>query len=333
VFNYTDTSVVEAFETITVPAGTFKTLRLEDTTHIFGTSQGFYYDYWSTETDWLARHIGLVKAVLTDSDGTQTRVLTSTNIRPPLFSAVLPGSRSVHVPTPATAFATIANPSGATATGCSISPLTSIPAAFLYQTTDPVTNTPIGTPNTPATIEPENFQSFMVAFTPSAVFAPTTVELQFSCTNTATAPILTGVNTLLLAASDTPVPDIIAMAATLSGDGIITIPKAIGSSAFSVATANVGAEGLVNVMVDTGSASWPLAALICETDPLTAACISPAQSSVVSNIGRNATPTFSVFLSVAGDIPFDPATNRIFVRFTDAGGVVRGATSVAIRTL
>ena len=31
-------------------------------------------------------------------------------------------------------------------------------------------------------------------------------------------------------------------------------------------------------------------------------------------------------------IAFDPAVNRVFVRFTDNGGVVRGATSVAVQT-
>jgi hypothetical protein len=44
------------------------------------------------------------------------------------------------------------------------------------------------------------------------------------------------------------------------------------------------------------------------------------------------TPTYSVFATGTGTVPFDPALNRIVVTFTDAGGAVRGSTSVAVRT-
>jgi hypothetical protein len=49
-------------------------------------------------------------------------------------------------------------------------------------------------------------------------------------------------------------------------------------------------------------------------------------------MNTGSTPTFTVFATGGGFVGFNPAANRIFVRFTDAGGAVRGATSVAVRT-
>ena len=333
VFNYTDTSIVEAIETITVPAGTFKTLRVRDTLRIFGTSQGLTFDETIVETDWYARYIGGVQAVVTYTSGTETAILTSTNVTPPIFSSILPSSRSVQVNTPATAFVTIVNPSGATATGCSLSPVTNLPAVFLYQTTDPLTNTLTGTPNTPATIAPEASQSFVMSFTPTVAFSPTDVELQFECSNTDAATTFVGLNTLLLSASDTPIPDIVALAATTSGDGIANIAGAMGSGAFAVATANVGATGPITASVDTGGVTLPVSPSICETNPATGLCLSPAQSSALTTINSNDTATFAIFLNGSATIPFDPANNRIFVRFTDFSGVIRGSTSVAVQTV
>jgi len=43
-------------------------------------------------------------------------------------------------------------------------------------------------------------------------------------------------------------------------------------------------------------------------------------------------PTCSIFVTATGTVPFDPANNRIVVKFRDAGGIVRGSTSVAVRT-
>jgi hypothetical protein len=45
-----------------------------------------------------------------------------------------------------------------------------------------------------------------------------------------------GLNTVLLSASANPVPDIVALGATLSGDGIVNIPGVAGIGAFAVAT-------------------------------------------------------------------------------------------------
>ena len=58
----------------------------------------------------------------------------------------------------------------------------------------------------------------------------------------------------------------------------------------------------------------------------------PPAASVLTTINANATPTFGIFGTASGAIAFLPATNRIFVQFRDANGVVRGATSVAVQT-
>ena len=250
-----------------------------------------------------------------------------------IVSAVLPSSRSVQVGTTATAFATIINAGLVTATACEISLLTSLPATFMYQTTDPATNQVTGTPNTPVNIAAGAAQSYVFALTPSLPgVASTDVQLGFDCTNTDPAPINTGLNTLLFSASTVPVPDVVALAATPTNDGIVNIPGTNGTGAFAVATVNVGATGAITVSADTGATSLPLTVSLCETNPATGQCISGIGSTVTTTINANATPTFGIFVQGNGNVPFDPALNRIFVRFKDSGAVTRGSTSVAGRT-
>ena len=248
-----------------------------------------------------------------------------------LVAAVLPSSRSVQVGTAVTAFATMINAGSVTATSCGISLVTSLPATFLYQTTDTATNQVTGAPNTPVNITVGAAQSFVFALTPSAQIDPTNVQLSFDCTNTNPAPINTGLNTLLLSVSTTPVPDIIALAITSTNDGIIDVPGAAGTGAFAVATVNVGASGSIIATADTGGAGLPVNLFICQTNPGTGACLASPAGSVTTTITANATPTFAVFVQGNGTVPFDPAVNRIFVRF-NSGGVTRGSTSVAVRT-
>jgi hypothetical protein len=243
-----------------------------------------------------------------------------------LVASILPGSRSVQVGAPATAFATIINAGPDLATGCSLALLTPVPATFTYQTTG-AGNLPTGAPDTPADIPAGGGQSFVFALTPTAPFAPTDVLLNFRCTNADPASVISGVNTLLLSASVSPVPDIVALGDTPSHDGILHLAS-IG--AFGVATVNVGIGAVITVTPDTGSASLPLNLSVCQTNPATAACLASPTPSVTTQIDAGATPTFSIFADATDAIPLDPATNRIFVRFTDGGGIMRGATSVAV---
>lgn len=250
-----------------------------------------------------------------------------------IVSAMLPSSRSVQVGVAATAFASIINAGTQPATACSIALGTPIAANFSYQTTDPVTNLPVGTLNRPVDIPAGLPQSFIISVTPTAALATATnIVFTMKCSNTPTASSTVGLNTLLLSASDTPTPDIVSLAATIHNDGYVGVIG--GSGAFAVATVNVGVAGNIIASADTGSSRLPVSIMICQTDPPSGQCITPIQSSVPATIAANATPTFAVFVYTTSPIAPDPANKRIFVRFRDAvGGTTRGSTSVAISSL
>jgi hypothetical protein len=250
---------------------------------------------------------------------------------PPIVAAVLPSSRSVQVGTPATAFATVINAGPGPAADCGLAAITALPAGFFFQTTDPAGNTPTGTIDTAAAIPAGGQQSYVFGFTPSAPIAPTDAQLGFVCAGTNAAPVTPGLDTLLLVASDTPVPDIVALSATIGNTGIVGLSGPTGSGAFAVATTNVGVAGSITVRADTAGVALPAALFVCQTDPGSGSCLAAPAPSLTLVIPAGGTPTFGVFAVGTGAIPFDPALNRVFVRFTD-GGVTRGATSVAIRT-
>jgi hypothetical protein len=52
---------------------------------------------------------------------------------------------------------------------------------------------------------------------------------------------------------------------------------------------------------------------------------------VTVNYAGGTNRSFAFFAQASGSIPFDPATNRVFARLTQAG-VLRGATSAAVCT-
>jgi hypothetical protein len=253
---------------------------------------------------------------------------------PPAIDAaasVLPGGRSVQVGTTATIFATFANGGASSLTGCAISLPSASPAGLSigYQTTNPSTNAITGTPNTPVTIAAKAFQTFVLSFNSSQVIPATTVPLVFSCSGAAPVTSITGVNTVDLLFSATPIADVIALAATASNDGILHLAN--NSGAFAVASDNAGAASTIIASADTGGASLPLSVFICQTTAAGACMAAPAASVTVSDTAGG-TPTFSVFADSTGAIPLNAATSRIFVRFKDSSGASHGSTSVAVTT-
>ena len=249
-----------------------------------------------------------------------------------LVAAILPSSRSTQLGTATTVFGTVINVGTSTAQAVGIGLKTVIPASFAFQAIDRVTNAFSSPPNTGVDIPSGESRDFVITLTATAPVNPTELEFTFAGTNTTPVDTLVGINTLFFSASTTPVPDILALAATLTNDGIVNIPGTTGTGVFAVATVNLGASGGIAATVDTGTATLPISLFICQTDPITGACLSPPASNVTLTINANATPTFGIFVQGTGTVPFDPATNRIFVRFKGAGNVTRGSTSVAVRT-
>jgi hypothetical protein len=251
-----------------------------------------------------------------------------------VVASVLPASRSVPVGQRASAFATIINTGSATATGCAIAPTTAAlsataPIAFDYQATSASTNVLIGTPNAPVAIAPGAAQTFIFGVTPTASFSPTDITLSFHCNNAEDAPVTTGLNTLLVSGGSAP--DIVALSATISNNGIANLSAASGTGVFSVATINLGASGGITATADTGAAPLPVTILLCQTNPASGACLAPAAASAVSTMGTGSTQTFGVFVSASAPVPLDPVHHRVIVRFKDSSGATVGATSVAIQ--
>ena len=252
-----------------------------------------------------------------------------------ISAAVLPSGRSAQTGNTVSAFVTLINGGTVRANDCTIAVATAIPAAFAFRTTDPATNVVVGAPNEPVDIAPGGAQSFAVFFDLEGTFAPTDVEFVFRCLNAEPAPVIPGVNTLLLSSAAQPVPDIVALAQTTSGLGIVDLVDEAQAGAFSVATVNVGAGADLLVAANTGVAGLPVVMSLCQTAP-SGACINPTTAQpgpIAVPVGAGETQTFSVFVSGLDDVPFDPARNRIFVAFSDTGGLLRGQTSVAVRNI
>jgi hypothetical protein len=251
---------------------------------------------------------------------------TSTSI----VAAVLPYARSVQIGNEASAFAAIINAGTATAQGCGVALPQNIAGSFLYQTTNS-SNQLTGTPNTPANIDAGQTQHYVFGIVPSAVLNSVEIQLIFSCANSPNAPSIPGVDTFILSASTSPTPDVVAIGVTPSGDGIVHIPGNTGTGVFATAAINIGVGASITASPDDDGEGLPVTLYICQTDSQ-GNCITPLGPSTTTTIANNAVVTYTILAVGSGNIAVNPATNRLFLRLKDAGGVLRGATDVAVQT-
>ena len=276
-----------------------------------------------------------VEAILSDDTAAQTTVAQTLQVGEtppggPIVSSILPVSRSVQVGEVATAFASVINAGNDPAIGCSIAPITPLAAEFRYQATDSVTNGLVGTADTPVDIIGGGTQTFAFFITPTSEVAPTEVALSFDCANTEPAPVFSGLNTLLFSADSNSIPDVIGLTTTADLQTSSNQAGENQTSLFAVGSSNVGATGNITVSVDDGEQGLPLQLSVCLTSD--GACVGSPAPNVTLNYQGTAAEAFAIFVTATGVIPNNPAVNRIFVRFTDDSGVVRGATSTAVRT-
>jgi hypothetical protein len=252
-----------------------------------------------------------------------------------IVSAVTPVARATVVNGTVTAFATILNTGGATATSCSIAlPAGATSINFTYSARNVTTGAPEN-PNVPVNIAANSGRNFVISFRPTAVLS-SSLSLVFDCTNTTPAPSVAGLNTFLLTATSTAPADLVSVAVTPTNDGIMNVP--LGSTGFaSLAAVNIGATASLQARLSAnpiGVTGRSLAAAfsMCQTNPTTGACITGQAATINFTAGANATVTFSAFVFSNGTaIPFDPANKRLFVHFFQGNNPV-GSASVAVRT-
>ena len=252
-----------------------------------------------------------------------------------LLTAILPYARSVAPGEAATAFISVFNDGPVAAENCLLEgPATSdFPAVFTYQTTDPATNALTGAPNTPASIPAGQRQTFVFGLTPHDTVGTQEVSIVARCDNAAAPTALEGVNTFILTSSvtETSPPDLLAIAATVSNDGVVRLPGVSGTQVFTVAAVNIGGDaGDVAIDVEATSAAQ-VTVQLCETDT-SGNCLQPLSGTVSAPFPAGQLRFFSIFVTGNGNpTPFDPARARLFVRLSEQA-VVRGATNVAVAT-
>lgn len=247
-----------------------------------------------------------------------------------LVAAILPVARAAEVGSTVSAFATIVNRGSDDAIACRLSPPGNFVGNFQFQTTDPATNLPTGSPNTPVDIPAGQFQTFVFAFTPTTAFPDRDLEVRYDCANTIPAPSISGLNRFRMSASETPPPDLVSISATVTNNGVVGLPSTTGAGFFTASAINIGAPGTITARV---RAPEGIAATItiCETDS-GGVCLAARSDSTTRAVSTSEIVLYAVFVRATGEIPFNPAATRLILELSDDTGAVRGATSVAVRT-
>ncbi|MEM7218451.1 MAG: M23 family metallopeptidase [Pseudomonadota bacterium] len=246
-----------------------------------------------------------------------------------LDASIIPASRTVQVGEPATFFATLNNASDQDLEGCRVGLQSPLDVDFRFREVRPGNLRPRGTANAPVDIAAGESQTFLVTLTPNAVADALEIGFGFRCADGPRARKRRGENTLQLTVTDQPAPDIMAVAATVDGDGVVRLGSAAGESSFAMAAINPG-SAVDDVIVTPRLTAGVAVLTLCETD---AQAICLAEPSASLTLSLDGTPrTFSVFVAGSGTpLSLDESDQRVVVEFVQ-GGRLRAVTGVAVTT-
>lgn len=246
---------------------------------------------------------------------------------------------------PAQTFGAIINGGDQTAVNCGVSLNSNVPVDVSYRAISGATQTFTYTQptNVPVNVGPGQAQVFFLTFTPRTTFAPSDIAFNFSCDNAASAKVVPTLNTFVMSANATPVPNMVALVnTTLDGNPNedADLDMYNGSGQFIVASASIGAAGTVRVSAApySGFISAAPSISVCELVPNTQNCVAAPGPYVDVNVtagsisSPGSTPAFKFFVTENGPIADSPEQNRIIVRFYDTSGAIRGATQTSVRS-
>lgn len=315
------------------------TFEQNTTVELFATpASGSRFDGWSGA----CTGTGQCLVPMTMAQAVTARFEIATPPAGRIVAATLPGARSGYVGGPVlTAYMTVISRATTPAQDCRISAAAGAPFGFGYQALDG-SNQPTGPDDPRFDLGNGQSISFVLVMAPQTATSASgyAFQPQVACDNADLATI-PGVNTVLVSIGNVPVPDILSIGVTVSGDGVVRIPSSGNRIGFmSAAAMNIGAgdgsagagEATVTVSVDTGGAVLPVTLEVCETNA-SGSCITPRGQASLSTVFSGSTArTFAVFVRAneGAFVPFDPANARVYLRFTDATGTLRSVTSAAI---
>ena len=248
-----------------------------------------------------------------------------------LFSSILPGSRSTVPGQEISAFLSAINAGAERLEGCRVTnPHPDI--VFRYQLYDRQTGSLVpGTdpvfavlPAEPGMAPPPVDLVFFAA--PGREMPPRALGFPVSCADGTETPEYEDINTLTLGSFASQPADIIAIASTTAGNGIVDLDGRTGEGLFRVAAVNIGSRAEILVRTEAGGAE----SLLCFNN-ISGECISERSASLDWTAGNGATQTFNVYIQSDETVTLDPAVNRVRVIF-EANGNSHGGTSVSFRT-